>query len=57
VPYQPVVQLAQGFAMEERGETGGQTGSAMLQLGRSTLSDAIAFDAARYPSETVWREV
>lgn len=57
VPYQAVVQLAQGFAMEERGETGGQTGSAMMQLGRSTLSDAIAFDAARYPSETVWREV
>jgi len=57
VPTQAVIQLAQGFAMEERGETGGQSSGAMVQLGRSTLADAIALDAARFPSETIWRDV
>jgi hypothetical protein len=57
VPTQAVIQLAQGFAMEERGDTGGQSSGAMIQLGRSTLSDAIALDAARFPSETIWRDV
>lgn len=57
VPTQAVIQLAQGFAMEERGETGGQSSGAMVQLGRFTLADAIALDAARFPSETIWRDV
>lgn len=57
VPTQAVIQLAQGFAMEERGETGGQSSGAMVQLGRSTLADAIALDVARFPSETIWRDV
>ena len=57
VPSAPVIQLAQGFAMEERGETGGQSSGAMVQLGRSTLADAIALDVARFPSETIWRDV
>jgi len=57
VPTQAVIQLAQGFAMEERGETGGQSSGAMVQLGRSTLADAISLDAARFPSETIWRDV
>jgi len=57
VPTQAVIQLAQGFAMEERGETGGQSSGAMIQLGRSTLADAIAFDVARFPTELIWRDV
>ena len=57
VPSAPVIQLAQGFAMEERGETGGQSSGAMVQLGRSTLADAIAFDVARFPTEFIWRDV
>jgi len=57
VPTQAIIQLAQGFAMEERGETGGQTSGAMVQLGRSTLADAIAFDVARFPTELIWEDV
>lgn len=57
VPTQAVIQLAQGFAMEERGETGGQTSGAMIQLGRSTLADAISLDVARFPTELIWEDV
>ena len=49
-----VVQYATGFAMEERGETGGQSGSSLLGQAKYTLGDAISLDAARFPLETIW---
>jgi hypothetical protein len=52
-----VVQFAQAMAAEERGETGGTTSSKMYAMAQSTLSDAIAYDAARFPTETVWYDV
>ena len=57
VPSLPVVQLAQAMAIEERGETGGATSSKVYAQAASSLSDAIAFDAARFPSELVWYAV
>tara|TARA_R110000751_G_scaffold55973_6_gene119843 strand:- start:1174 stop:1836 length:663 start_codon:yes stop_codon:yes gene_type:complete len=56
-PSLPIVQFAQAMAVEERGETGGTTSATLMGLARSTLSDAIAMDVARFPTETIWREV
>ena len=52
-----VVQLAHAMAVEERGETGGTPAAQLYATARNTLSDAIAYDAARYPTETVWCSV
>lgn len=52
-----VVQLAHAMAAEERGELGGTSTSKLYAIARSTLSDDIAMDAARFPTETVWYDV
>ena len=57
VPSAAVVQFAQAMAIEERGETGGTSSNSMMAMAKSTLSDAIAMDAARFPSETIWTDV
>lgn len=57
VPSLPVIQLAQSMAVEERGETGGTTAAKLQAQAMVTLSDAIAYDAARFPTETVWYAV
>lgn len=57
VPSLPVIQLAQSMAVEERGETGGTTAAKLQAQAMLTLSDAIAYDAARFPNETVWYAV
>ena len=45
------------MAVEERGETGGTTAAKLQAQAMVTLSDAIAYDAARFPTETVWYAV
>ena len=57
VPSAAVIQYAQALAIEERGETGGTSSNSMMAMAKSTLSDAIAMDAARFPSETIWTDV
>jgi hypothetical protein len=52
-----VVQFAHAMAAEERGEVGGTQSARLYQMAQSTLSDAIAYDAARFPTETVWSDV
>ena len=52
-----VVQLAHAMAAEERGELGGTSTSKLYAIARATLSDDIAMDAARFPTETVWYDV
>ena len=54
VPSAPVIQYAVALASRERGETGGTSAQELFALADTTLADAIAFDAARFPSETVW---
>lgn len=56
-PFLPIAQLAHAMAAEERGELGGTNTSALYGLAKSSLSDAIAMDAARFPTETVWYDV
>ena len=54
VPSLPVVQFAHAMAVEERGETGGTTPATLFGIAKSTLSDAVAYDAAAFPSATTW---
>ena len=51
VPTNPVLQLAYAMALRERGETGGQSAAEQFAVASTALSDAIAFDANRYPTE------
>lgn len=54
VPSAPVIQYAVALASRERGETGGTSAQELYALADATLADAIAMDAARFPSETTW---
>jgi hypothetical protein len=51
IPYNPVIQLAYAMALREKGEAGGQTAMEQFAIASTVLSDAIAFDANRYPTE------
>lgn len=57
VPSLAVVQFAHAMAVEERGETGGTTPATLFGMAKATLSDAIAYDAACFPSATTWVDV
>jgi len=52
-----VVQFAHAMAAEERGETGGTQSARLYQIAQSSLSDYIAYDVARRPTEVVWSDV
>ena len=54
IPSSPVVQLAAALGARERGETGGTSAAELFSLADRTLADAIAFDAAQHPEETIW---
>jgi len=54
IPSSPVVQLATALGARERGETGGTSAAELFALADRTLADAIAFDAAQHPEETIW---
>jgi hypothetical protein len=54
VPSSPVIQLAFGLALRERGETGGQSAAEQFGLASIALTDAIAIDANKYPSELTY---
>tara|TARA_R110000787_G_scaffold92090_3_gene193915 strand:- start:1683 stop:2327 length:645 start_codon:yes stop_codon:yes gene_type:complete len=54
IPSSPVVQIATALAARERGETGGTSAAELFSIADRTLSDAIAFDAAQHPEETIW---
>ena len=54
VPSAPVIHYAVALAARERGETGGASAQELYSIADSTLADAIAMDAARFPSETIW---
>ena len=54
VPDMPVFLLAYAYAVDERGEDMGQASAYAHQRAKSSLADAIALDAARYPDEITW---
>lgn len=57
VPDDPVIQLAVAYALEERGDTGGQNNMTQFQRAAESLADAIALDSSRDPDLLVWRTV
>jgi hypothetical protein len=52
-----VVLYAAALASRERGETGGTAAAEQFALADRALSDAIAYDAAQHPNETIWTSV
>jgi hypothetical protein len=54
IPAKPVIHLAVAFLARERGETGGTSAAEYFSIADKYLSDAIAFDAAKHPEETVF---
>lgn len=57
IPSNPVIQLAYAMALRERGETGGQSAAEQFAVASTALSDAVAFDANRYPSELTFQVI
>lgn len=57
IPSNPVLQMAYGMALRERGETGGQSAAEQFAVANAALNDAIAIDANRYESELVYYRV
>lgn len=57
IPSNPVMQLAFAMALRERGETGGQSAVEQFAVASTALSDAIAFDANRYPEELTFQVI
>jgi hypothetical protein len=54
IPSLPVYSLATALASRERGEVGGAPTSALFAQASSAMSDAIAYDSARFESEMDW---
>lgn len=54
IPVKPVQMLAYAKAVEERGEDGGASQNSAYATASRALNDAIAFDSAKHPEETIW---
>jgi hypothetical protein len=48
------VELAIALAVRERGEVSGQMSQEYFEIAKRTLSDAIAYDAAKNDGEDTW---
>ena len=57
LPTRPIILYATAMAIEERGEDGGQQSINAYVAAQSSLSDEIAFDAARHPEDIIWYSV
>ena len=54
IPHRCVVELAIALAVRERGEVSGQMSAEYFEIAKRTLSDAVAYDAAKNDSEDTW---
>jgi hypothetical protein len=54
IPHRCVVELAIALAVRERGEVSGQMSQEYFEIAKRTLSDAIAYDAAKNDGEDTW---
>lgn len=54
IPSSPVVNWAYAYALRERGETGGESGSEQAIFAQNDLGTAIALDAQYHPEELIW---
>lgn len=57
IPTLPIIHLAVGLAVAERGEAGGQSAAELLSFAKSLLNDAIALDAGKHPEELIYQAV
>lgn len=56
-PTQPIIQWAYSYALRERGETGGDSGSEQAIFAQNDLATAIALDGNLHPEELIWTTV
>lgn len=56
VPSLPVLLFATAYAARERGEAGGTSVAEWMVLASRALSDAVAYDSARYSEELIWTD-
>jgi len=54
IPTRPIILLATAFAIEERGEDGGQQSMNAYAAARSALADEVAMDSGRHPEDSIW---
>lgn len=54
IPSAPIVQMALGLALAERGDTGGTSGTVQLQIADQFIQNAIVGDIARRPEKQQW---
>ena len=54
IPSSPIVQMAYGLALAERGDTGGTSGSVQLQIADQFIQNAILGDISRRPEKQQW---
>ena len=57
VPSSPVIQWAYSYALRERGETGGESGSEQAIFAQNDLATAISLDSQYHPEELLWETV
>ena len=54
IPPSPVIQWAYAYALRERGETGGESGSEQAVFAQNDLATAISLDSQYHPEEMIW---
>jgi len=57
LPSSVIVHFAYSYALVERGETGGQSGSEQAIFAKAALTDAITLDARLFSDELIWETV
>jgi hypothetical protein len=57
IPSSPVINWAYAYALRERGETGGESGSEQAIFAQNDVATAISLDAQYHPEELIWDTV
>ena len=57
IPSSPVIQWAYAYALRERGETGGESGSEQAIFAQNDLATAISLDSQYHPEEMIWETI
>ena len=57
IPSSPVIQWAYAYALRERGETGGESGSEQAIFAQNDLATAISLDSQYHPEELIWETI
>ena len=57
IPSSPVIQWAYAYALRERGETGGESGSEQAIFAQNDVATAISLDSQYHPEELIWETI